>query len=380
MRTAVDAESSDRLFSTTSCVSAYAATCARCVTTMTWCVLRELAKPPADRVRGGAADTGVDLVEHERPNRVRLAENALEREHHARELAAGRDARERACRLPGRGRVQELDALRTRRPSTTRTAARRRRPRSVRPTSPDPTTAVGERVDELGRGRRADAVERLCRCLQRVSARSSTRRSRLVGLARSLARAPTAPRRASARAASTAVEIGAVLAHQAGELAETLQHLVERRRVVLDAVAVGAELGARIVDERGRLRELRRERVERRVDALGARERRGGRRDRVERPAVAAQRLGRIVRGLGELLAVLERRQPRLERRVLAGHGVDAVDLLGDEAVVVGVLRGPRQPLLELGERPERRLRAPRARRDTSASALAAASPAQRSR
>ena len=40
---------SDRLFSTTSCASANAATCARCVTTMTWCVLRELAQAAGPR-------------------------------------------------------------------------------------------------------------------------------------------------------------------------------------------------------------------------------------------------------------------------------------------------------------------------------------------
>ncbi len=51
----------------------------------------------------GAADAGVDLVEHERINGVRLTEDHLGSEHDARELAAAGDAAQRTRRHAGTG-------------------------------------------------------------------------------------------------------------------------------------------------------------------------------------------------------------------------------------------------------------------------------------
>ena len=73
---------------------------------------RELADRRADRGGRCAADAGVDLVENQRAARIAgVGENDDQREQHARELAARRDARERARRLAGVGSEEKLDAL-----------------------------------------------------------------------------------------------------------------------------------------------------------------------------------------------------------------------------------------------------------------------------
>ena len=65
----------------------------------------------ADRIRGGAADAAVDLVEHQARRRALLGEHDLERQHQPRELAARGDARERPGLLAGVGRDLEGDPL-----------------------------------------------------------------------------------------------------------------------------------------------------------------------------------------------------------------------------------------------------------------------------
>ena len=65
----------------------------------------------ADRIRGGAADAAVDLVEHQARRRADLGQHDLERQHQAGELAAGGDLAERPRLLAGIGRDLERDPL-----------------------------------------------------------------------------------------------------------------------------------------------------------------------------------------------------------------------------------------------------------------------------
>ena len=64
----------------------------------------ELAQHRPDRRRDGAADADVDLVEDQRRHLADFGEHDLDREREARQLAAGRDARDRAQRLLRMGR------------------------------------------------------------------------------------------------------------------------------------------------------------------------------------------------------------------------------------------------------------------------------------
>ncbi len=73
---------------------------------------REALQPLADRACGVAADAGVDLVEHERRAPTRRwplmppsLQRARQREHHARELAAGGDLAQRGRGTPGFGAI-----------------------------------------------------------------------------------------------------------------------------------------------------------------------------------------------------------------------------------------------------------------------------------
>ena len=72
------------------------------------------AQPLPDRAGGLAAHPGVDLVEHQRPRRAR-ARGGHERQHHARQLAAGRGLAQRRRGHARVGRQQEVDPLRPRR-------------------------------------------------------------------------------------------------------------------------------------------------------------------------------------------------------------------------------------------------------------------------
>ena len=78
-------------------------------------VTGELGDPAGDRRARRAADTLVDLVEHDCAvmtcRGVGAMIDAFEREQDARELSAGCDAAERARARGGRRAVQELDGL-----------------------------------------------------------------------------------------------------------------------------------------------------------------------------------------------------------------------------------------------------------------------------
>ena len=73
--------------------------------------LSQSAQPLADRRRGGAADTGIDLIEYQRRHRAGAGEHHLEGQHEAGELAAGGDPRQRSGGGVGVGACVERHAL-----------------------------------------------------------------------------------------------------------------------------------------------------------------------------------------------------------------------------------------------------------------------------
>ena len=83
------------------CLSARAATCGAWVTAITCTRSASRASRCADGVRHRAADAGVDLVEDQRRRRAAIGQRHLQRQHEARELAAGRDLHQRPGRVPG---------------------------------------------------------------------------------------------------------------------------------------------------------------------------------------------------------------------------------------------------------------------------------------
>ena len=207
---------------------------------------RELGEPAADRGGGRAADTGVDLVEHERLDGVRLAENALEREHDARELAARGDARERPRGLRRRGCVEELDALRSRRRSTTSNGSTVNETSKRAPLIARSATAARQRLDELRCGRLAYGCERVGSGAQPCSAPQPTASS--AARIASCARVVRGKRRQRLVARGEHVlEARPVLLRQTRQRGEAREHLVERGGIVLDAVAVRARLGGHVV-------------------------------------------------------------------------------------------------------------------------------------
>ena len=108
-RPAAAATACSTAFSTTTWVSANAATCARWVTQSTWCRRPSVCQQTADRDAGLTADPGVHLVEHQR--RRRLGEHHARRQHRTGELAAGRGPGERSGRLARVGGQQERDPV-----------------------------------------------------------------------------------------------------------------------------------------------------------------------------------------------------------------------------------------------------------------------------
>ena len=74
-------------------------------------VAREAPQQPTDRIRRAPADAGIHLVEDERRRLVGARQHGLERQRDARQLAAGRDARQRPRRLSRVGLETELDRV-----------------------------------------------------------------------------------------------------------------------------------------------------------------------------------------------------------------------------------------------------------------------------
>ena len=69
----------------------------------------------SDRMRNFAADIRIDLVKNQQTDEVLLRENGLDRQHHARNFAAGRNRSQRLQRFSWVRRKQELDRLKPRR-------------------------------------------------------------------------------------------------------------------------------------------------------------------------------------------------------------------------------------------------------------------------
>ena len=74
-------------------------------------LLRDLLHLLADGIGGLAADIGIHLVEHQHGDLVLGREHGLERQHHARQFARGRDGAQRAGGLAGVGGELELDRI-----------------------------------------------------------------------------------------------------------------------------------------------------------------------------------------------------------------------------------------------------------------------------
>ena len=71
----------------------------------------ELGQPHADGVGHGAADAGVDLVEHQSRRRAAVGEHHLERQQEARQFAAGGDLHQRPGPRAGIGLHPEFDPV-----------------------------------------------------------------------------------------------------------------------------------------------------------------------------------------------------------------------------------------------------------------------------
>ena len=75
----------------------------------------EICQHARECTRRGAADTGIDLVKHQRIDTVRITQDHLARQHNAAELAARRNAAQGSRRQAGTAAIQKLVARRTRR-------------------------------------------------------------------------------------------------------------------------------------------------------------------------------------------------------------------------------------------------------------------------
>ena len=145
-------------FSTTTCVSANAATCARWVTHSTWCRDPSVCSRRPTAAPGLAADPGVDLVEHQ--GRRRLREHHTRRQHRTGELAAGRGLGQRPGRLARVGRQEEGDPVGAVVGRLARLDLDVDRPRAASPARAGaPSTARAERRGRVAAGRaRASAA------------------------------------------------------------------------------------------------------------------------------------------------------------------------------------------------------------------------------
>ena len=72
----------------------------------------------ADDLGDCAADAGIDFIEDHRRHRVQTQRRHFDRQRYPRQFAAGGDFAQRSRRLPGVGRYQKFDPLRTQRVGT----------------------------------------------------------------------------------------------------------------------------------------------------------------------------------------------------------------------------------------------------------------------
>ena len=268
----------------------------------------------------GAADASVDLVEHECVDGVRLAEDHLGSEHHARELAAAGDTAQRTRRHAGTAAVQQLASgwaldgpaltcerlavphelgaahLETRH-LLAHLAAKARR-RSV--------PALGQRpggLGKLGLGGIAGIAGAPHAGLGVIDKREQL--GRLIA------------------AGEDVLHMRAPLAQQALERRVALLRGGQLRRVKIDRITVSAQLSSRIFDRDGSAGKLVGKLGELDVDAGHAGQLRDGRIECIERTALAGQGLSSIVGATSEALRVLDAGQALLELLEFAGLGID---------------------------------------------------------
>ena len=258
--------------STTRCVSANAATCARWVTTTTWWSRGQPRQPPADLARGLPADAGVDLVEDHDRHRVGAGEHDLDGEHDARELTAGGALVHRPRRRAGVGGQQQrdlVDALGARvvgvaldgeghrgalhrQPGQLARRPRRRTRRRRRGARPDTCAAS---VVDLGAGRVALGGQRLERLVGDVELR-------------------TARRAASSAQASTPASPSpgaGVLADQRGDRGAPVEHLGQPAGVGVQVGDVAGQLAGDVGHHRDGVGEVLGEQDQRGVVGGGQR-------------------------------------------------------------------------------------------------------------
>ena len=207
-------------FSTTTCRSAYAATCGRWVTTRTWASRASRGQPAADLDRGLAADAGVDLVEDERRHRAGAGQRHLEGQHHPGQLAARGALVQRARLGAGVGGEQELDLVDARTaPNRSRARARRR---SAAPSSASVVPGAPR------------SSSRACGIASRSSSAVTSSPSRAAAAVRAADSAAAASaerrragRRARARSASIRSSVSSRSSSRAAEASRPGQHLVD---------------------------------------------------------------------------------------------------------------------------------------------------------
>ncbi len=205
--TVVSAGSARASLAIEKCRSASEAICGRCVMQSDLTAARELAQARADRAGGLAADARVDLVEDERGGGA-VVGDAEQREHDARELAAGRGLADGARGHAAVRREQELDGVGAARSRL----ARGQHDLEGRALHREVGEALGDGAREarggLRRGRRG-ARRRGARArpwpprAAPPPARSPPRRSRARRGAGGTARRTRAPRRSSRRACAS---------------------------------------------------------------------------------------------------------------------------------------------------------------------------------
>ena len=287
----------------------------------------------ADRVRGRAADTRVDLVEHVGRDLVGAAQRQLHRQHDARQLAARRDLGQGLQLLTLVGAEQHLDLVGAVGPE-----GRRR----------DPHLEARRRHAELAE-RLADlAREPGAGLLAAVGERGGGALAATEGLGAGGGQALEVRVAVGQR-----VELGGQRGQALEQLGPTvlapqptqeLEAVVDPRQalgIAVDAIGVAAQRGGGVVGHHPRLGELARQRIEAGVEPHQLVELARGVGQAIERAAVAVATVERRHRGPGAEPQLLGRRQPGPladQALVLAALELGAVELVLLEPHEVGAL------------------------------------------
>ena len=218
----------------------------------------------ADRARRVPADAGIDLVEDERGLGA-VVGDAHEREHDARELAAGGDLAQRAGRHAGVGGDEELDGVGAGGPGL---ALLQGDLEAARPPWPAPPGARARRAASRGAAfaRVARSAPAAVACSARAASSSAVPRS-------SATSAPASSSRRDAAALGVGEDVGdraAVLALQALEHGQALLGGLQRARLAVEPLGVAQQLAGQVVGLVGQRAPALGQRVEPGVDARHA--------------------------------------------------------------------------------------------------------------